>query len=78
MRGQTRGLNDSELIGTMYLSLKSLIGWIMTTPTLIVLFKIRLVSISLQFIDKNNLQTPHVYNTLNTIPIAAGGSRTDV
>ena len=45
-------LKDSELIGTMYLSLKSLVGWIMTIPTLIVLFKIRLVSISLQFLYK--------------------------
>ena len=27
------GLNDPVLIGTMNLSLKSLIGWIMATPT---------------------------------------------
>ena len=52
---------DSELIGTMFLSLKSLINWIMITPTLMLHFKIRLISISLQFLYKIDLQTSHVY-----------------
>ena len=37
-------LNGSELIGTIYLSLKSSIGWIMTTPTLIFWYRFMLIS----------------------------------
>ena len=48
-------LNDSELIGTMYLSLKSLIGWIMTTPTLYFDSKLGLFQF-LYMISKQNVE----------------------
>ena len=65
-------LKDSESIETMYLSLKSLIGGIMITPSLIFVLKLGL----LQFLYTILFSDYTCLYTLNTIPLTAGGYKT--
>ena len=46
----------------MYLSLKSLIGWIINTPSLMFVFKLGLFQFLYKFLYKIIFQTIHVYN----------------